>query len=62
MDPTANITNNAQGNPLTTKSRVLETGAAVGQVSNPLDNNEISKTAVDGISGFYTRKTNLCSP
>lgn len=34
MSATENITNKAQGNPLTTKSQVLETGAAVGQVSD----------------------------
>ena len=34
MSATENITNEAQGNPLTTKSQVLETGAAVGQVSD----------------------------
>ena len=35
MDATQNVTNNAQGNPLTTKSKVLETGAAIGQVFRP---------------------------
>jgi len=33
MDPTTNITAGAQGNPLSAKSQVLETGAAIGQVS-----------------------------
>ncbi len=33
MDPTTNVTSGAQGNPLSAKSQALETGAAVGQVS-----------------------------
>ncbi len=32
---TQNITNDAIGNPLTTESKVLETGAALAQVSKP---------------------------
>lgn len=32
MDPTKNTTNDAQGNPLSTQSKVLETGAVAGQV------------------------------
>ena len=32
MDPTKTVTNEAQGTPLSTESKVLETGAAAGQV------------------------------
>ena len=42
MSATENITNDAQGNPLTTKSQVLETGAAAGQVRNILPFLQIS--------------------
>lgn len=36
MNATENVTDGAQGNPLTMKSQVLETGAAAGQVSKLL--------------------------
>lgn len=32
-DPTQNVTNGAIGNPLSTENRVLDTGAALAQVS-----------------------------
>lgn len=68
MDPKENVTNNAQGNPLSTKSQVLETGAAAAQVfytlSGPIFVFIIEEKTADtsGITEFCSSETDLCPP
>lgn len=56
MDPTKNVTNEAQGNPLTTESKVLETGAAASQSFGPV------KSICAHLNAFhvYASETSRC--
>lgn len=62
MDPTKDVTNDAQGNPLSTESKILETGAAAGQVC-PTTSNRLLETHYGQIHlEFRPHKQYLRSP